>query len=97
MDSGLFLPSVLYCIVLYCIVQAWVLSKMQLHQGTLVALLKKACDMVHRDQFTQCLATLGLAESPNNATTSSAASSSAPTACDTSAKPTPTNTKYAQV
>ena len=65
--------------------QAWVLNKIQTHRPTLIALIQKALDMVHRDQFQESLATLGLVDSSGQG-----ASQGEPAA----GKPT---TKYAQV
>ncbi len=74
--------------MVFCL-QAWVLSKVQIHRSTLKSMIVQACDMVHRDQFTQCLITLGIktVEQPLPAT--EGASSAA-------AKPSQP-TKYAQV
>ena len=66
--------------------QAWFLSKMQVHQPMLVALSKNACDLVHRDAFTQSLGLLGL--------TGSTHASAQQADSDATSKP---NTKYAQV
>ena len=88
----------------YFVLQGWVLSKMQLHQSTLIALTKKACDMVHRDQFTQCLATLGFTDAPNSSSSSTTTTTSAPPSTSSdgtnnTAKPHTLvgSTKYAQV
>ena len=68
------------------------LNKIQKHQVTVTPLIQKACDMVHRDQFSESLTTLGLGEitakSADGATASGA--NSGPTKATAS-------TKYAQV
>ena len=69
--------------------QAWVLNKIQTHRGTLVALIQKAVDMVHRDQFHQSLSTLALVEQPQLQGASQHGGAGG--------EPAKINTKYAQV
>ena len=60
---------------------------MQSHRPTLHSLVDQACDMVHRDQFTQTMITVNLVYKP---VTENEAASNAPV------KPSQ-STKYAQV